>query len=160
MWWWSNSNWTYCDYFWVSFIETEGITAVLLTVSINIGMQSGVYESVCFKLGMMRDTIALYILIRVNLTLTFLQVYRSLTKQDLLRQLSLEKFQSIWMDFGLLLRLVGVMYVIFILFRPFTSQGRELYLWFRLKQQQQQKLLTMARNQTFTDRFLSNLVWW
>ena len=33
MWWWSSLNWTSWDYFWVGFIETREITAVLQTVS-------------------------------------------------------------------------------------------------------------------------------
>ena len=32
MWWWSNSSWTSCDYFWVRIVETREISAVLQTV--------------------------------------------------------------------------------------------------------------------------------
>ena len=38
--------------------------------------------------------------------------------------------QSIWMEFGVLLRLVSVMNLILILSRPFCIQGREHYVWF------------------------------
>ena len=49
------------------FNERREITAVLLTVSkkFSIGIHSDFYESVWFKLGMIVDTIELYILILV-----------------------------------------------------------------------------------------------
>ena len=39
-----------------------------------------------------------------------------------------QSFSSIWLEFALLLRLVGVMNLILILFHPFNIQGRKPYL--------------------------------
>ena len=71
------------DYILVSFIEIREITAVLLTVSksFNTGMQSDVYESISFKLCMMIDTIILYILFSVSMTLTFIQGHSCIRNQ-------------------------------------------------------------------------------
>ena len=75
------------------------------------------------------------------------------------------------MEFGLLLRLVGVMNLILILSCPFDIEGRELYLHdFVKKTTNKQKKnpnnsnnnnkipIVLACIQTYTDRFLSNLV--
>ena len=53
------------DYFWVRFIETWEIDAVLQTGSkyLNVGMHSDIYEWIWLKLDMMIDTTTLYILI-------------------------------------------------------------------------------------------------
>ena len=87
--------------------------------------------------------------------------------------------QSIWMEYGILLRLVGVMNLKLSLSHPLNIQGREPYLCDfvkktttaknKQKRQQQQKQknknknkktphpLTFACIRTFTDQFLSNL---
>ena len=46
----------------VRFNETKEITTVLLTSStrVNVGMNLDVYESICFKLGVMINAIKLY----------------------------------------------------------------------------------------------------
>ena len=69
-----------------------------------------------------------------------------------------QSFSSIWMEFGIVLRLVGVVNLILILFYfcPFSIQGREPYLCDFIR-----KPLALADMQTFTDQFLSNLIcWW
>ena len=72
--------------------ETREITAVLMTVSKNFGMHSHVYESIWFKVGMMIDTIELYILILTLLILTLIQGHRSTKKKKVLFQLSHKVF--------------------------------------------------------------------
>ena len=69
-------------------------------------MYSVVYESILFKPGMTIDTIELYILIPVLLTLTLIHGHRSRRKEKLQSQL-LTKI-SIDLDGNILLRLVGV----------------------------------------------------
>ena len=100
--WWSNSSWKSWEYFWVRCVQTKEIIAVLLTASKNLndGMHSEVYESVWSKLGMIIDTVALYILILLWLALTLIQGHRSARKQKLLPQLShkvFNQFESLWM---------------------------------------------------------------
>ena len=53
-----------------------------------------------------------------------------------------QSFRSIWMEFGILLRLVGVMKLTLILCRPFSIQGRVPYLFDFVKK----KPLTVACN--------------
>ena len=91
------------------------INAVLLSTSKNSddGMDSNVYELIWFKLCRIIDTIKLYILILVLLTLT--QGHRSARKQKLLRQLSIwQSFQSVWIEFDTLLRCVGAINLLLI----------------------------------------------
>ena len=60
-------------------------SAVLFTGSknFNVGMHSDVYELIWFKFSMIIDTIVLYILILVRITLTFTEGHRSMRKQVL-----------------------------------------------------------------------------
>ena len=58
----------------------------------SVGIHSDIYESIWFKLGLMTDTVELYILILVLLTLTLIQGHRSARKQKLWRQLSHKVF--------------------------------------------------------------------
>ena len=64
----------------------------------NVGMHSDIYQWIWFKLGMMIDTIVLYILILVYLTLTFIQGHWSVRKQQLLSQLCHKVF--IWFEWN------------------------------------------------------------
>ena len=64
----------------------------------------------------------------------------------------------IWMEFGMLMTLVGLMNVILILPSPINIKGREPYLCDFIIEKKNKK--TLACTQTFTDRFFSNLVWW
>ena len=64
-----------------------------------------------------------------------------------------QSFQSFWMEFGILWRLVGVRSLIFSLF---SIQGRKIYV----HDFPGEKKLPFACIQTFTEWFLSNLVWW
>ena len=80
----------------------------------------------------MIDSIVLYILTLILLTLTLILGHKSARKQKLVHQLS-HSFQSIWMEFGVLLRLVGVLNLIPILSRPFDIGGREPCLFILLK---------------------------
>ena len=66
--------------------------------------------------------------------LEVIQRHRSESKNSL--PIISPTFQSIWIEFGILLRLVDVMNLIIMLSCPFSIQGRELYyisIWFRLK---------------------------
>ena len=65
-------------------------------LSSNTGMHSDVFEWICFKRGVMVDTVVLYILI---LSLTLIQGHRSARKQNFLWQLS-HKF-VIWFGWNL-----------------------------------------------------------
>ena len=71
---------------------------------------------------MMIDTIVFYILIRVWMTVTLSQGHSSARKQKLLCTNYLTK---LWLQFGILLRLVGVLNHILILSHLFNIQGRE-----------------------------------
>ena len=66
-----------------------------------------------------------------------------------------QSFQLIWMEFGVLLRLVSVKNLILSLSLPFNIQGREPYL-----RDLVMKTLILACSciQTVTNQFLSNLV--
>ena len=61
-------------------------TAVLFTGSknFNVGMHSDVYELIWFRFSMITDTIVLYILILVRITLTFTEGHRSMRKKQVL----------------------------------------------------------------------------
>ena len=74
-----------------------------------------------------------------------------------------QSFQSIQIEFFLLLRLASVVFLIPILFRPFDIQGREPYLCDLIKKTAAATTtgpLTLICIQTFTDQFLLDLVWW
>ena len=78
---------------------------------------------VWFKLGMMIDTIVLYILILVYLILIFIQGHKSARKQKLLRQLSHK------VEFGELLRHVGVvMHILICLVHLPIKEGNPTYV--------------------------------
>ena len=88
-----------------------------------VGRHSDIYKSVWFKVVMVIDTIVLYIfytnLIDVDLDLGSQECEKARTFGLKISQ----GFQSIWMGFYILLRLYGLMNVIF-LFRPFNFEGR------------------------------------
>ena len=62
------------------------------------------------------------------MALTLNQRHTRAGKQRLLHQLSYDFFQLIWMEFGMLSRLVSVMNLILLLSNPFHISGREPYL--------------------------------
>ena len=83
------------------------------------------------QFGMMIDTTEFYILILVQLTLTSFQGYRNATKKKTptpFVSIILQKLQLVWMEFGMLLRLVALIILINILSHPIRIQGREPYL--------------------------------
>ena len=118
----------------------------------NVGMHSDVNESICFKLGMMIDTTKLWY--KYKWLWPWFKGHRSARKQNLLKPILSQSFQSTWMEFGTPLRLVGLMNFILILSRPFNFQGREPYLWVLCTK------TTTTKLQTFTDWFHSKLVSW
>ena len=67
-------------------------------------------------------------------------------------------YQWIWMGFDMLLRLVGLMNVILTLFHLIDIQGKESNLGDLVNKTTTK--ITLTYIQTFTDQFLSNLVWW
>ena len=79
-----NSSWISWYYFWVRVLETREITAVFLTASktFNVGMHSDIYKSIWVRLDVMIDTIELYMLILVVVTLTSIQGRRNTVDLD------------------------------------------------------------------------------
>ena len=71
----------------------------------------------------------------------------------------LQSFQSMWMEFAILLRLAGVVNLTLI-HSKFKGENPTYVILFKKKKKQQQTILTFSYIQTFTDQFLSNLVWW
>ena len=60
--------------------------------------------------------------------LTLIQGHRSARKQKTSVAASSQSFQSIWVDFGIQLRLVDVMNLLHILCRPINIKETETYL--------------------------------
>ena len=71
---WSYSSRTSWYYFWVRFNEKRETAAVLLTASENwnVGIHSDIYELIWCRLGAIVDTIELYSLILLCMTLMFI----------------------------------------------------------------------------------------
>ena len=67
----------------------------------------------------------LYILMLVLVTLTLLQGQRGCNKAKVFASLISYSSQSIWMDFGMLLILAGVIHLILNLYCPIDIQRRE-----------------------------------
>ena len=103
----------------------------------------------------MIDAIVLHILMLVFLILTLIQGDRSATKATIFAPVISQSLESIWMELGLLIRLVGMMNLVFILSGPFSIQGENVTYMILLR-----KSLTLAFIQTFMDLFRLNLVWW
>ena len=109
------------------------ITAVLQTAlkkNVSVGMHLDVYVWIWFKLSMMIDTIELYILILVWPLLWRSQECKK--AKDYLPIIS-QNFQSIWMEFGVLSRLVGVMNLILILSHLFKGEDLTCMISFSKK---------------------------
>ena len=88
-------------------------------------MHSDIHEWIWFKLGMLIDTIEIYKLILVLLTLIL--GHRSARKQKFLRQLSLNKaFNQFLMEFSILFRLIDVMNCILIYLVYSVFKGENL----------------------------------
>ena len=117
-------------------------------------MHSAVYEWIWFGLGMMIEAVVLYILILVWLTMTLIQDHRSAKCKKAKPSVPITSwsFQSIWMEFGLQLRLVGVRNFMPILYCPFNIQGRKPY-WYDFVT----KTAMFACIQIFTDQFCFKL---
>ena len=98
----------------------------------NVGMHVDVYEAIWFKHGVIIDIIELFILRLVLLTLTFIEGHWSARKQKL-QHLFSHIFQLMWMEFGILLKVAGLMNLILILSYPFYVRERESYLCYFVK---------------------------
>ena len=96
-------------------------------------MHLDIYESVWFKLGMVIDTIVLYIL-----TLTLIQSHRSVRKQKLLHQLSKKNFNRFEWNLICCWDLLVWSHTHFILSIQY-SRERTLLMWFYLKQTNKKK---------------------
>ena len=107
--------------------ELREIIAVLLTAfkKFNVGMHLNVYESVWFKFYTMTDTITLYILNSSLFDLDLDSRSQECKKAKASVAIISHNFQSVRMEFGILLRLVSVMNFILILFLPFNIQGKK-----------------------------------
>ena len=138
MWWWSNSSLASWDYLWGLQISwNKGIKAVLLTVSknVNIGMHSDIYKLVWFKLVIQTWCDNGYYLIHFDTDLIGLDL-RSRSQECETANISAliisQSSWSIWIEFGILLRLVqvvvGVMNHVLIWFCLFNIQRKEPYL--------------------------------
>ena len=90
----------------------------------KVGMHLDTCELIWYNCGIMIDSIQLYIVTLVLLSMTLIQGHRSGRKQKLLWQLSHKPFNQ----FGILLRFVSLMNCILILSHPFSIQGRETCL--------------------------------
>ena len=126
----SKTSWLhYLAHFSMKFNEAMESVAVLLTSSknINVGLHSNLHKSIWLKLDMMIDTIEPYIFMLVYLTLTFIQGHKNARKQKFCNNY-LTKFQSIWMEIGILFGFVSVMNLILILAHLSNNQEREPYL--------------------------------
>ena len=125
--WWINSNQTSSDYFSVRFNETRGMTAVLLTASKNLLSYFGMHSEICVWISLIQTWCGdrHYCILHCDTSLTDLDL-------DSKSRVGESKnfcgnYQSIWVEFGILLRLVGVMNCMLILFCLFSIQGREPY---------------------------------
>ena len=165
IWWWSSSSWTTQYYFWVRFDVSREINCCFLTAStnFNIGMHSDVYESIWFELGIWYDD-RYYWTLHFDASLIDLdfdsrsQQCKKWRKCQLSQKFSMG-LNGISVLFCTLLRLVVMnLIVIPMLCCLFSIQGREPYLCDFCKTKPNP--LTLACIQTFTDWFLSNLVWW
>ena len=74
MWWWNSSSWTPWDSSKGYWKKGNNCCFIDCFKNFNVGMHSDVYESIWFKLGMMIDTVVLYILILVKLTWPWFKV--------------------------------------------------------------------------------------
>ena len=127
---------------------------MLLTLfkNLHIGMRLDAYELSWFKLGIMIDNIECHILIPVCWTLIYIQGH--MCKKTGTSAPIVSIFFPLWMELGVLLRLVGLMNLTIILSGPISVQGREPFLCDFIS-----KILLLACIQIFTDQFLSNLAW-
>ena len=92
IWCWSSKIWTSWSYFWVRLNEwNKGNNCCFNNwrkENLNVGMHSGICNSIWFKHSLMIDDIQLYIVILALLTLTLIPGHRSAWKQIPLWQLS------------------------------------------------------------------------
>ena len=88
-------------------------------------MHSDVYESIWLEFGVMLDPIKLNIFILVLFILTLIQGHRSARKQKISVAIVSQSFQSIWKEFGILLRLDDMINLKLSLSLPFDIQRRE-----------------------------------
>ena len=77
-------------------LQNEGNNYWLHKKKCSIGMHLDIYESICFELDKMIDTIELYIFILIYLTLALIQGHGSVRKEKLLYQL----YHTIFNQFG------------------------------------------------------------
>ena len=83
----------------------------------NVGIHSDVYESIWFNLGVTIDTIVFYILMVVFWPWLSFKVTGVRENENLVPIIS-QSYQSIWTEFVMLLRLLGVINLILILSCP------------------------------------------
>ena len=92
---------------------------VMASKDFNFGMHLDIYVGIWFKLGKMIDTGELCILILVFMTLTLIKVMK-VQESKIFHAIYLAILEWIWIEFGMLLTLVGLMSVILILCLPFS----------------------------------------
>ena len=88
-------------------------------------MPLDVYESICFNQGMMIDYCTLYFktgLIDLELDSKSQECEKAKTSTPIISQ----TFQLIWIEFGMLLRLVDVMNLILVLSHQISIQGHRV----------------------------------
>ena len=129
----------------VRFIERREITAVLQTVKRTLGLHSDIYEWIWFKFGHYCTLHPDNSLIDLDIDSRSQECEKAKTCVSIISQ----SLQLISVDFGILLRLVGVMKHILILPCPFTIHGRVYYLYEFIKKKK--KTSALACLHTFSD---------
>ena len=135
------------------FILPREITASFLTASkkkkkINTGMHLYIYVPIWFKRGVVIDTTEIYILIPVCVTSTLIQGHGDARKENKAVPIISQSYEWIWLEFGMLLRLVCLINPMLIWSHLINIQRRESKLGDFVK-----NTLTLACIQTFKADF-------
>ena len=113
-------------------------------------MHRDVYELIWFKCGEKTEITAICISIQVQVTLTLIQGHRAGIKQSNVATVISQRSQLIWMEYGILLRLVGLMNFTPILPCLISIQDREPYI---ANFTRKKRALSLASIFTFIDFF-------
>ena len=141
IWCWSNSSWTSWYYFWVRFCETREVAAVLLPVSkkfmlvcIRTFMNWTAFRHLWINLVQRQYDGRYYWILHFDTSLTDLDLdWRAQECKEAKTSAAIisQSFLLIMLEFGILLRLVGVMNLIYHFISTFEySRERILLMWF------------------------------
>ena len=150
---WSISSETYWYHFRVRFFQSLEITSTLLSASkkINIGMHSGIIDLISFKLDFIMVTSKLYIWMQPGWPLLSSMASGAQESENFCS--ILETCPSIWMKFGMLLELIGLMKGMLINFQ---------LVWFLFKGKNlgQHEKVNAGSHLDIYEQFLWNVLWW